>query len=545
MSALSDITTITIGRTASSVDRASFGVPAIISEFDTGKTTVVFDRYRTYATAAEMVTDGWGTTDPEYNAAVILFSQNPKVENILIGRKASTDSSWSDALTAIQTATTGWYAFMIIAHNYTQTVFDADFVNLNSIVFTVNGTAVTAVPFNGTHAQTMLDIETQIEADITDSVVTVTTASTNDPDNRTVLITVDGKAPTVDVAVTLGASQPTDATGVSITSLAFDADFIAANSIVVTVNGTAVTAVVYAASHAATMAALKLQIETDITDCVCVITDSDATGRTLEINVNGDEADVSAAITGGASQAGNTVTNNLTDAYTLASAWAETQSKIFFFGSSLINIKGSGSADIASVIEALNRDRTVSMYHTASQGDATPAHMEAGWMGECLPYDAGSQTWAYKTLASVASYLLTSSERTNIIGKNCNIYTETGGNDITEEGKVTSGEWIDIIRGIDWITARLEEDIFAALIAVRKIPFTDEGVTIIEGVITAVLEEAATAGILVKSSIVVTAPEVADISAANKLNRLLPDITFTADLQGAIHLVEITGTLTV
>lgn len=544
MSDLNDIATITIGRTTTAVDRASFGIPAIISEFATSKTTITFVRHRFYATLAEMTTDGWGTTDPEYNAAVKIFSQNPRPEKVMIGRKDSADTNWSEALTAIQTAEKGWYAFIIIGHDYAQTVFDADFVNLNSIVFTINGTDVTAVPFNVTHAQTMTDLKSQIEGDISDSVVIVTQALTDDPDNRTLLITVDGKAPTVDVAVTLGASQPSDSSGVSITSLTFGSDLSAANSVVVTVNGVDVTAVVYAVSHDSTMSDLKTQIETDITDCVCVITDDDATGRTLEINVNGKEAAVSAVITGG-SDVTTVVTVNLTDAYTLASVWAETQKKIYFFSSSLINIKGSGSADIASVIEAQNRDRTASMFHTASQGDATPGWMEAAWPGECLPHDPGSQTWKFKTLASVASYNLTSAERTNITDKNCNIFTETGGVDVTEEGVVTSGEFIDIIRSIDWIESRLQENIFAGLINVRKIPYTDGGVAVIVGLVQEILEEAASNGILIKESIVISFPLVENIATADKIARTLPDVTFTANLQGAIHHVEITGTVTV
>jgi hypothetical protein len=545
MSDVSDITQVTISRTTQSVAREAYGIPAIISEFSTGKTTVTFERHRFYASAAEMVTDGWGTTDPEYNAAVIIFAQSPrKVERIMIGRIDSTDASLSAALTAIQAAVTGWYAFMVIGHMQTQTVFDADFIAANSIVFTVNGTAVAPVVYAVSHANTMTLIKTAIEAAITNSVVTVGTADTDDPDNRTVLISVDGKAPTVDVAVTLGASQPTDATGGGVTSLAFDADFNAGNSIVVTVNGTAVTAVPYNASHAQTMADLKTQIETDITDCVCVITDKDPTGRTIEITVNGNETDVSEAITGGTPPTG-TITNNLTDAYTLASAWAETQRKIFFCASSLDNIIGSGSADIASVLEALNRDRTSVSYHTSCQGDAAPAWKIAGWLGELLPYDPGSQTWAYKTLASVASYELTPTQRTNVLAKNCNIYTETGGVDVTEEGKVVSGEWIDVIRGIDWVTSTLQENIFQALIDVRKIPYTDEGITLMVGVVTGVLYEAAAQGILVESSIVVTAPLAADVSAANKAARLLPDINFTATLQGAIQSTEINGVVTV
>lgn len=95
--------------------------------------------------------------------------------------------------------------------------------------------------------------------------------------------------------------------------VAFDADFVASNSIVITVDGTAVTAVVYATSHAATMTALLAQIEADITGATCTLDSTDVNGRTffIEIQDDGDRV-VSEAITGGGSQATGTITYDTT-----------------------------------------------------------------------------------------------------------------------------------------------------------------------------------------------------------------------------------------
>ena len=43
----------------------------------------------------------------------------------------------------------------------------------------------------------------------------------------------------------------------------------------------------------------------------------------------------------------------------------------------------------------------------------------------------------------------------------------------------------------------------------------------------------------------VTVPKVADVSAADKTARLLPDMKFTGTLAGAIHKVTITGVVSV
>jgi hypothetical protein len=56
------------------------------------------------------------------------------------------------------------------------------------------------------------------------------------------------------------------------------------------------------------------------------------------------------------------------------------------------------------------------------------------------------------------------------------VYTTRGGVNVTEDGVVASGEYIDIIRGIDWLESRLEVAIFTNLVNKRKIPYDDGGI---------------------------------------------------------------------
>jgi len=442
---LNDIVSITISRETTAVTQAGFGTYAIIAEFATDKTTTTFDRYRTYASLSEMSDDGWASGDDVYDMATIVFSQNPKLNKVLIGRKDSGDASWSEALAAVENATSDWYAFSIIASNAATFTFDADFITGNTIDFTINGTAVTQVPFNSDNGTTYADIKTQIETDITDSSVTIDAVA------RTVIVEIFGQSG-VDTASVIVAS--------------------------------------------------------------------------------------------GASQAGSSVSFANEDDYKAVAAWTETQKKIFFYASSSEGIYDSGSTtDIAYFMKNTNYDRTVSIYHTNAQGDTSPSWIEAGWPGECLPYDVGEQTWAYKTISAVASYNITSSQRSTILGKNCNIYTPIAGVAVTEEGKVASGEWIDIIRGVDKLEARLQEAIFSELVNSRKIPYDNSGIQVIEGIVKGVLSDFAGDGFLIEDTIEVSVPKYADISSTDKINRNLPDITFEASPQGAIHKVVIQGTI--
>ncbi|MCK5610319.1 DUF3383 family protein, partial [Candidatus Pacearchaeota archaeon] len=115
----------------------------------------------------------------------------------------------------------------------------------------------------------------------------------------------------------------------------------------------------------------------------------------------------------------------------------------------------------------------------------------------------------------------------------------------TQEGVVASGEFIDIIRGVDWIQARISEAVFTLLVNADKVPYTDPGVEMIKTEIQAILEQAVDNNVLVENTITITAPKVADVSSVDKANRFLPDIKFGATLAGAIHKVKIDGKLSV
>lgn len=541
MSDLSDIIQISISRETTSISRSGFGTPGIIAEFEQDKTTTTFDRYRNYSGLTEMTDDGWVSTDPVYIAASKVFSQNPVVTKILVGRKDRTDADWATALTAIENATSDWYGVIALTGGQaTQTVFDSDFVASNSIQFTINGTAVTAVAFNTDQATTMDDIKTQIETDITGSKVVIDSSDLN---NRTLYVDIDGEYVDSSVVVTGGASQPTGTESIisiTVTRIVLSADLITDNVIATTIGGTEVTDVTYATSHVATMNAWIAEINSDISGSLAELFAGDANNRTVDIRTKGSRDVSVVTITGGVSQPTVAITRGMDAEMKEIAAWIETQKKIYVLSSNDPEIKSSSSTtDIAAFMESQNYDRTSVVYHS-DNGDT---FIEAGWIGETFPYDPGSQTWAYKTISGVASYELTSNERTNILAKDANIYTETAGVDITEQGTVASGEYLDIIRGIDWLEATIAENIFSELVNTRKVPYTNGGVTVIEGLLKESLDEGVTNG-LITDDYVTDAPLVADIDSSEKLARNLPDVTFVATLQGAIHTVEIRGTVT-
>lgn len=447
MSQLSDIVELTITRETQNISRASFGTPAIISEFAASKTATTFDRYREYASLTEMTDDSWSSTDKEYIRVQKILSQNPKPSKVVIGRKKPATEAvetWTEALTAIQAATQDWYAFTINPTGKATVTFDDDFVASNSITFTVNTVVCDPVLFSSDQETTMGLIKAEIE----------------------------GQAGLTDTIVTVSATP----------------------------------------------------------------------FRTLTIELeSGDITAVSVSVTGGVSQPSETISYTEQDDVLLAAAWAETQKKIFFHTDNDSTIPTSGTSDLAYQLKALDYDRSVIAYHSGLV--SSDQFLCEAWEGKMLPKDPGSATWMFKSLSGITAVTMTSSQRTLALGKNCNIYTATAGVNITEQGKVVSGEYIDIIRGIDWLEATIQENIYSTLINVDKVPFTNEGIGTIEGILRSSLDEGIRAGLL--ASYTVSAPDISEVSDANKLARTLPDLTFTAILAGAIHKIEIAGTVTV
>lgn len=171
-------------------------------------------------------------------------------------------------------------------------------------------------------------------------------------------------------------------------------------------------------------------------------------------------------------------------------------------------------------------------------------YANAAWMGKQFPKDPGSSTWAFKSLAGVTVDSLTETQIDNLEENDANHYTETKGLSMVLQGTMASGRYIDITRGIDWLTVRMQERILQLLANSDKIPFTQAGITALENEVRAQLEEAV-ANDVITTGYTVTPPAVEDVSATDKANRILGDLDFSATLAGAIHTVVINGSVSV
>jgi stage V sporulation protein SpoVS len=228
---------------------------------------------------------------------------------------------------------------------------------------------------------------------------------------------------------------------------------------------------------------------------------------------------------------------------TAAAAYIETTQKTMIAASPDSDIYDSTSTtDIAAALQTAAYDRTMLIYHYK----ANLQRAAGRWAGYGLPQDPGTITWAYKTLAGLDYMTLTDNQITAINNKDCNYYVRIAGVNHTQTGVVPSNEWYDVIRGTDFMAARVQEGVFGQLVNQKKIPFTDVGVGVVESEVRAVMELAVKRTILAPTpAYTVTVPAVADVSAGDKAARLLPDVKAEGTLAGAIHKtqVEITVSL--
>lgn len=223
-----------------------------------------------------------------------------------------------------------------------------------------------------------------------------------------------------------------------------------------------------------------------------------------------------------------------------AAAIEATGTKIYAVASNDSNIvlaASTGTLDLLDQIKTNAYARTTGWYHRDPS-----AMFASALLGKLLPFDPGSETWAFKTLAGVATFPMTGTHRSNIIARNGNSYENVAGLNITFYGTTGDGHFIDTRRGLDWLQDDMSKAVFGALASNPKIPYTDQGIAIIKSVMTGSLRRAAARGIIT-DSFLVTVPSAASVSSADKAARVLNNCRFTATSQGAVHKDNITGSV--
>lgn len=222
--------------------------------------------------------------------------------------------------------------------------------------------------------------------------------------------------------------------------------------------------------------------------------------------------------------------------------WIEANEKLFITASNDTNIidvaAASDTTSLAYFIKNGSYERSSVIYHA----DLTE-FPEAAWFANGFSADPGTITWAFKNLAGIQADNLSTTQIKNAIDKKANIYTATGGANITQFGS-NGVDFIDITRAIDWLKARIQEAVYGLLVSTPKVPYSDSGIATIESKIKLVLSEGVQKDVFLGDPAPTTeVPRRAKTNPADRAARILRDVKFVCYLAGAIHSVKINGTV--
>lgn len=231
------------------------------------------------------------------------------------------------------------------------------------------------------------------------------------------------------------------------------------------------------------------------------------------------------------------ITDASLDADKLAIAAAiQTTEKFYITSSGAAAIIAGTAGNLFLQLKALNYTRTFYMYSSLS-GAGVP---EAAWAGRFAPVNIGSTIWIYKPLVGVTPENLNPTQESNLKAANACWYTTIDGDRqvMFGDNKVASGEYIDVMLGVQWIITRMRERVWGTILNNDKINYDNAGIGKIQSDVMTVLAEAVARNILADSpQPIVTVPNALSLTSAERNTRNLAGVKFKARLAGAIQTV--------
>lgn len=530
-SQIENVVSVAITRRTTAVERAGFGTLLHLAMHRAWA-----DRIRTYTDAADMLDDNFAVTDPAYRGAVAYFSQTPKPQRIKIGRVLTTNAVsafidevveatkytvWLDGIGFDYTSGTGLVDDpTTIEQGLVDAINDGYAITSETVgaaglgKFTIAGSHVSSFPVG---AQFQVDGSTSGDGDYTVASVALVSGSTVITTEEAVVSSATNGSIKNLTGTVAGGSDYSD--GTFVVNLGDDASTIRVSSTMhleFTLSGTmaenltAIEAIEALTWYAVTLSrqygASNVDRQQDLA--------TEMESRDKMFGIASDDADIIDVA--------------------LASDDADT-------------------GTIARQVQAAGLTKTWTMYSAQATGDADAiddTFPDAAFFGARLTTDPGKETWKFASLATITADELTATQRLNALAKNANIYVPaTTSISMTEEGKVGVGEFIDVMRFIDYLVSEIAADVFGALINLPapmvKVPYTDAGIAVVENKLKGALTRNTTTGNNVRglASYTTSVPLAADVSLADKAARHLRDVNFDGKLSGAVHFTDINGTV--
>lgn len=195
----------------------------------------------------------------------------------------------------------------------------------------------------------------------------------------------------------------------------------------------------------------------------------------------------------------------------------------------------------------VSNQRAVIIYCDASKIENEEP--DAAWVGYNAPIYPRATNWKFKQPSGVSPVSLSDSAKTALEAAHINFMTTENKRNYMKNGVCSDGTYIDEIVGADYITFLMKDKLYDVFLANDKIPYTDDGFTLIAGAILSALEQAATLGIIAidpesNSPIYnITIPTFDSSTAEQRATRTMPDINWEAQQQSAVNSAKTNGVL--
>lgn len=225
-------------------------------------------------------------------------------------------------------------------------------------------------------------------------------------------------------------------------------------------------------------------------------------------------------------------------AHRMASAAVEPIRKFYWGQTDDAAAQAAGSTDIGSELGAQSLLRTALVWD-----DDDNDFVDAAWVGLMAPTQPGSASWHAKTLAGVTGIVPTGESFLETKNYNWLERFPAGGFTMTRHGKAIGGQFVDIVVGRDFMHNLIQTRLVELQRSVPKIPYDNRGAAMIKACVRGALLECAQHEIVDRESIVVTVPTAESQLSADRSARYFPGVTFSARLLGAVHKIQVRGTI--
>jgi hypothetical protein len=594
MLSVSDLVNVTVTLSPQAVTGRSFSTLMIA-----GDSSVISgaQRFRTYSSITGVASD-FGTTAPEYQAALLYFGQSPQPSTLMIGRwlsSATSAQNLGQILTASQqvlsnftSITSGGFDITIdgSAKTLTGLNFSSD-TNLNGVASTINGSLTGAVcSWNGTEfviTSNTTGAGTAATGTITftgnpsaSDTVTVNglaiTFESSSPSGNQVLIGPNPAATAANLLAFLQASSNADLT---------PATYALSGNVLTITYGTIGTA---GNSFSLAKSSTVLSVSgSDLAGGVAASSVGYATSPASGSDISallGLTASTSLALIPG--YAAETPVQCVTALCNLSSAWyglmfAATASisssaslavSSFIEAQSITRIHGVTTMDTSTLSSLSTTDLASQMMaesytHSFIQFTSQTPYAVASFFGRAFTVNfSGSNTtltMMYKQEPLVLAENLTETQAATLTAKRCNVFVQyVNGTSIVQNGVMSGPRWFDETFNCDWFQNDIQTDVYNALYtSTTKIPQTDAGVNQIVGVIANACNDAVNNGMAapgiwnaagfgslsqgqyLKTGYYIYAQPIAQQSQSNRDARIAPPIQVAIKLAGAIQYVDV------